>query len=114
MADEKIVLNALEVYTSSDGTGGTGEALAKSIYSDLEKNAGLEGISLLQVQGQGRVMDGQYINTPFIDNMSLFLGCLKMTMNVKKVSGGLYSGILLIGSTKFLASLKIRVSWIAW
>ena len=29
---EGIVLNAHEVYTNSDGTGGAGEALAKSIY----------------------------------------------------------------------------------
>ena len=65
---ERIVLNVCEVYTNSDGTGDTGEALAKSIYSDLEKNAGLKGISLLQVQG--RVMDGQYINAPFIDGMN--------------------------------------------
>ena len=51
---------------------------------------------------------------PFIDGMNVpVLRLLKMTMNVKKVSGGLYSGILLIGLTKFLAILKIRVSWIA-
>ena len=63
---EGIVLNAREVYTNSDGIGGTGEALAGSIYSDLEKNAGLKGKSLLQVQG--RIMDGQY--APFIDGMN--------------------------------------------
>ena len=62
------MLNAREVYTNSDGTGGTGKALAKSTYSDLEKNAGLKGISLLQVQG--RAMDGQYVNAPFIDGMN--------------------------------------------
>ena len=62
------MLNACEVDTNSDGTDGTGDALAKSIYSDLEKNAGLKGKSLLQVQG--RVMDGQYINTPFIDGIN--------------------------------------------
>ena len=39
---EGIVLNAREVYTNSDGTGGTGEALAKSIYSDLEKKCWFE------------------------------------------------------------------------
>ena len=65
---EGIVLNAREVYTNYDGTGGTGEALARSIYSDLEKNAGLKGKSLLQVQG--RIMDGQYVNAPFIDGMN--------------------------------------------
>ena len=65
---EGIVLNAREVYTNSDGTGGTGEALARSIYSDLEKNAGLKGKSLLQVQG--RIMDGQYTNAPFTDGMN--------------------------------------------
>ena len=64
----RFVLNACEVYTNSDGTDGTGDALAKSIYSDLEKNAGLKGKSLLQVQG--RVMDGQYINTPLIDGIN--------------------------------------------
>ena len=32
-----MVLNAREVYAGSDGTGGTGGALANSIYSDLEK-----------------------------------------------------------------------------
>ena len=63
-----VMLNAHEVYTNSDGTSGTGEALARSIYSDLEKNAGLKGKSLLQVQG--RIMDGQYINAPFIDCMN--------------------------------------------
>ena len=65
---EGIVLNAREVYTSSDGTGGTGGELAKSIYSDLETNVGLKGKRLLQVQG--RVMDGQYVNVPFIGGMN--------------------------------------------
>ena len=65
---EGIVLNAREVYTNSDDTGGTGKALARSIYSDLKKNAGLKGKSLLQVQG--RTMDGQYVNAPFIDGMN--------------------------------------------
>ncbi len=65
---EGIVLDAREVYTSSDGTGGTGGELAKSIYLDLEKNVGLKGEHLLQVQG--RVMDGQYVNAPFINGMN--------------------------------------------
>ena len=51
---EGIVLSAREVYTSSDGTGSTGGELAKSIYSDLEKNVGLKGERLLQVQGRVR------------------------------------------------------------
>ena len=57
---EDIVLNAREVYTSSDGTGCACGALANSIYCDLKKNAGLKGEQLLQVQGR----------VPFIDGMN--------------------------------------------
>ena len=65
---EGIVLNAREVYTSSDGTGGTHGEQAKPIYPGLEKNVGLKGEHLLQVQG--RVMDSQYVSVPFIDGMN--------------------------------------------
>ncbi len=62
-----IILNAHEVYTNSDGTGGTGDALAQSIFADLENHVGFKDKLLLQVQG--RVMDGQYLNEPFITAM---------------------------------------------
>ena len=63
-----IILNAREVYTNSDGTGGTGDALAKSIFTDLKNHVGFQKELLLQVQG--RVMDGQYLNEPFITAMN--------------------------------------------
>jgi hypothetical protein len=45
--------------------GGAGAKLAKAIYDDLKKHAGVEGMSLLQLQG--KVTDGQYINQPYTD-----------------------------------------------
>ena len=63
-----IILNAREVYTNSNGTGGTGDALAKSIFTDLKNHVGFQYELLLQVQG--RVMDGQYLNKPFITAMN--------------------------------------------
>ena len=65
---EGIVLNACEVYTNSDGTGSTGGALAKAIFTDLENHFGIKDERLLQVQG--RVMDGHYLNNLFITGMS--------------------------------------------
>ena len=60
---------ARELYTnSSDGSGGTGDALAKAILEDLAKHLGIKEEGLLQVQG--RVMDDQYLNDQFIDSMN--------------------------------------------
>lgn len=63
-----IVLDAREVYSNSDATGGTGDALAASIFKDLDVHVGIKDNRLLQVQG--RVMDGQYVNEPFIAGMN--------------------------------------------
>ena len=51
-----------------DGTGGTGDALAKLIFTDLKNHVSFQDELLLQVQG--RVMDGQYLNEPFITAMN--------------------------------------------
>ena len=50
-----------------DGVGGTGSELAKAIYDDLKKHDGVEGTSLLQMQGT--VTDGQYIKKPYTTAM---------------------------------------------
>ncbi|CAB4004366.1 Hypothetical predicted protein [Paramuricea clavata] len=55
---EGIVLDAREVYASSDATGGTACALAAAIFKDLDEHVGIKGNRFLQAQG--RVMDGQY------------------------------------------------------
>ena len=39
---EGIILDAREVYTNSDGTGGTGGALATAIYKDLKEHVDLK------------------------------------------------------------------------
>ena len=52
-----IVLDAAQVYSNSDVTGGAGDDLAKAIFCDLEKHVGLKDKRLFQMQG--RVMDGQ-------------------------------------------------------
>lgn len=65
---EGIILDAREVYTNSDATGGTGDALAAAIFKDLEEHVGIKDDRLLQAQG--RVMDGQYLNEPFIAGMN--------------------------------------------
>jgi hypothetical protein len=68
---EGIILNAREAYTNSDGTGGTGGtggALATAIYEDLKEHVDLKDERLLQAQG--RVLDGQYLNEPFIAGMN--------------------------------------------
>ena len=54
-----IILNARGVHTNSDGTGGTGDTLAKAIFTALKNHVGFRD-ELLQVQG--RVMDGGYLN----------------------------------------------------
>ncbi len=59
-----IVLYPREMYTNFDGSSGMGDTLAKAIFTDLENHVGLKDKLLLQVQG--RVMDGQYVNEPFI------------------------------------------------
>jgi hypothetical protein len=65
---EGIILDAREVYTNSDGTGGTGGALATAIYKDLKEHVDLKDERLLQAQG--RVLDDQYLNEPFIAGMN--------------------------------------------
>ena len=71
---EGIVLDAREVYASSDATGGSGHALAAAIFKDLEEHVGIKGNRLLQAQE--RVMDGQYLNEPFISGMNEPIMCL--------------------------------------
>ncbi len=71
---EGIVLDAREVYASSDVTGGSGHALAAAIFKDFEEHVGIKGNRLLQAQG--RVMDGQYLNEPFISGMNEPIMCL--------------------------------------
>ena len=63
-----IVLDAAQVYSNSDATGGAGDDLAKAIFRDLEKHVGLKDEHLFQMQG--KVMDGQYLNEPFIAAMN--------------------------------------------
>jgi hypothetical protein len=65
---EGIILDAREVYTNSDGSGGTGGALATAIYKDLKEHVDLKDERLLQAQG--RVLDDQYLNEPFIAGMN--------------------------------------------
>ena len=59
-----IILNAREVFTNSDGTGGTGDAPAKSISTELKNHLGF------QEELSYKVMDGQYLNEPFITAMN--------------------------------------------
>ena len=56
------------MYSNSDATGGAGDDLAKAISRDLEKHVGLKDERLFQMQG--KVMDGQYLNEPFIAAMN--------------------------------------------
>jgi hypothetical protein len=56
------------VYSKLDGSGGKGEELAEAIFKDLKNHLGVEGESLLQMQG--KVTDGQYINVPFVTSMN--------------------------------------------
>ena len=63
-----IQLGLSRVYTSSDGSGGWGNELAASIFSELKSQAKVDEMRLLLVQG--KVTDGQYINFPFTNEMN--------------------------------------------
>ena len=60
-----IPLGMNPVYSNSDGSGGKGEELAEAIFNDMKKHLNVEGPRLLQMQG--KVVDGQYINEPFVN-----------------------------------------------
>ena len=55
---QAIALNVCKMYQNSDGSGGTGPELAMKMIEDV------------QVAMQGKVTDGQYINTDFINAMN--------------------------------------------
>lgn len=82
-------------HEATDGTGGTGSALAEAIFRDVEGHVGLKERALLQMQG--KVVDGQYVNARFISAMNF---------------GGQRNGIQDTASIKCLQSLKILMSWI--
>jgi hypothetical protein len=65
---QAIPLDAKQVYSNSDGSGGTGEDLAHAIFDDLDSHVGIKGKHLLQMQG--KVMDGQYLNSVFTTAMN--------------------------------------------
>ena len=65
---QAIPLDVCQFYTSPDGAGGTGNALAEAIYHDLDKHLGLKDGHLLQMQG--KVLDGQSLNEPFMTGMN--------------------------------------------
>ncbi|XP_065055039.1 uncharacterized protein LOC135683655 [Rhopilema esculentum] len=67
-ARQGIPLSMSPVYFNSEGDTGRGSDLAKAVIDDLKKNAGIEEDQWMQVQG--RVTDGQYINTPFVAAMN--------------------------------------------
>ncbi|CAB4003457.1 Hypothetical predicted protein [Paramuricea clavata] len=64
------------------GIGGTGDTLAAANFKDLEEHVGLKDNCLLQFQG--RVMDGQYINEPFIDGMNSIMHLLDDNLPCKE------------------------------
>lgn len=63
-----IPLGLSRVYTLSDGSGGCGNELAASIFSELKIHTKVQEMRLLSVQG--KVTDGQYINVPFTHAMN--------------------------------------------
>ena len=63
-----IPLGMNPVYSNSDGSGGKGEELAEAIFNDMKKHLNVEGPRLLQMQR--KVVDGQYINEPFVSSMN--------------------------------------------
>ena len=63
-----IPLGMEPVYQTFDSAGGRGDELARGIYADLKKHAGIHGESLLLMQG--KVTDGQYINRPYVTAMN--------------------------------------------
>ena len=84
---QAIALNVCKMYQNSDGSGGTGPELATKMIEDV------------QVAMQGKVTDGQYINTDFINAITSH--CLTNFQATSKINfGGIFNGILVTGSTR--------------
>ena len=103
-----------EVYTNAEGTGGTGDALAETLFRDVEDHVDIKEGRLMQMQG--KVVDGQYVNQKFISAMnSPLMDALKQSLSTNENEivfdffGGQRSGILDTGLIKYLATLKIRL-----
>ena len=85
-----IPLNMSQVYTNAEGTGGTGDALAETIFRDVEDHVDIKGGRLMQMQGwllqmQGKVVDGQYVNQKFISAMnSPLMDVLKQSLRINE------------------------------
>ena len=76
-----IPLNMSQVYTNAEGTGGTGDALAETIFRDVEVHVDIKGGRLMQMQG--KVVDGQYVNQKFISAMnSPLIDLLKQSLSI--------------------------------
>ena len=76
-----IPLNMSQVYTNAEGTGGTGDALAETIFRDVEDHVDIKGGRLMQMQG--KVVDGQYVNQKFISAMnSPLMDVLKQSLSI--------------------------------
>ena len=102
-----------QVYTNAEGTGGTGDALAETLFHDVEDHVDIKEGRLMQMQG--KVVDGQYVNQKFISAMnSPLMDALKQSLSTDENEivfdffGGQRSGILDTGLIKYLATLKIR------
>ena len=76
-----IPLNMSQVYTNAEGTGGTGDALAETIFRDVEDHVDIKGRRLMQ----GKVVDGQYVNQKFISAMnSPLMDALKQSLSTEE------------------------------
>jgi hypothetical protein len=100
------------VYSKLDGSGGKGEELAEAISKDLKNHLGVEGESLLQMQG--KVTDGQFVtsmNKPIFDVL-YSAGLSKQELAIlleNRINGGNVIGTQVTCSTWSSPSLKRTV-----
>ena len=101
-----IPLGLNPVYSNSDGSGGKGEELAEARFNDMKKHLNVEGARLLQMQG--KVVDRQYMNEPFVSSMNKPIFDFVHSLSLQKDE----ADVLLGGGnvTGTLASCLIRCS----